>query len=1053
MRSTRALARISVAVCLLAGLATTAFLATPQAQSGAIDPTLYKSLQWRNIGPNRGGRSIAVSGVRGRRLDGYFGAVGGGLWKTTDGGENWTPVTDGQIDSSSVGAVAVSESNPDVVYIGMGESHIRGNIMQGDGIYKSSDAGKTWTNVGFKTPGFTISRIRIHPTNPDIVYVAVFGNVVAPSQERGVYRTRDGGKTWQRVLFRDDKSAAVEVQIDMNNPNVLYASLWEAYRRSWQMSSGGPGSGLFKSTDGGDTWTEFTRAPGLPAAGPIGKIGIAVSRVDSNRLWVLLEHENGGLFMSDDAGATWKLVNDDRNIRQRAFYYSRVYADPKQKDTVWMLNVNMYRSTDAGKTLENVRAPHGDYHDLWIDPDDSAHLVNANDGGGTVSWNTGATWTDLEFPTAQIYRLSVTNTFPYFACGGQQDNSTVCAPVSSVPGDLGPGYFSAGGGESGYVTPHPTNQNLFYSGSQGALITRFDKATGHVRDIQPYPRFFSGEPASALPERWQWTFPIVFDPFDASTLYISSQHVWKTTNDGQSWTKISPDLTRADPSTLGDSGGPITRDMNGPEIFATVFAIGPSLVEKGLIWTGSDDGLVHVTRDGGANWANVTPPGLGDYTRVSTVEPSPHKQKAGTAYVAGKRYLVPPGDRSPYLFKTDDYGKTWKKIVTGIAPHHYTHSIREDPTRPGLLFAGTEHGVYVSFNDGDSWQSLRLNMPDTQISDLAVKGGDLVVATHGRSFWVLENISTLRQLTPDLTSSALKVFEPRPAIRSYNRADVDYYLNAAVDRITVDIVDAQGRTVRSFTQTAAEEKEREKQPEAGSGGGGFGGPPQLPPSTKAGMNRFSWNLRHAGATVFPGMITWGGNPANGPMAVPGTYQVRVTAGSQTQTVPLQVQKHPLYENVSVADLQQQLDFAIEIRDRTSDANEAVVQIRDVKAQIKERVEQSKNPRLKEIGDLVTQKLSAIEEEVYQVRNRSGQDPLNFPIKVNNRLAALRRSVETGDAAPTDASREIYKMLSADLQKQLDALAAVTKGDLANFNKAAAQQKLTPVAPKPVERAR
>ncbi len=1054
MRSTRAIARISVAVCLLTGLATTVFLDRPRAQGGAIDPKLYQSLQWRNIGPDRGGRSIAASGVRGRRLDGYFGAVGGGLWKTVDGGENWKPVTDGQIDSSSVGAVAVSESNPDIVYIGMGESHIRGNIMQGDGIYKSSDAGKTWSSVGFKTPGFTISRIRIHPTNPDIVYVAVFGNVVAPSPERGVYRTRDGGKTWQRVLFRDDKSAGIEVQIDMNNPNVLYASLWEAYRQSWQMSSGGPGTGLFKSTDGGDTWTEFTRAPGLPAQGPLGKIGIAVSRVDSNRLWVLLEHENGGLFMSDDAGATWKLVNDDRNIRQRAFYYSRVYADPKQKDTVWMLNVNMYRSTDAGKTLQNVRAPHGDYHDLWIDPDDSAHVVNANDGGGTVSWNTGETWSDLDFPTAQLYRLSVTNTFPYFACGGQQDNSTVCAPVSAVPGDLGPGYFSAGGGESGYVTPHPTNQNLFYSGSQGALITRFDKATGHVRDIQPYPRFFSGEPAKDLPERWQWTFPIVFDPFDANTLYISSQHVWKTTNDGQSWTKISPDLTRADPATLGDSGGPITRDMNGPEVFATVFAIGPSTVEKGLIWTGSDDGLVQVTRNGGGNWANVTPPGLGDYTRISTVEPSPHKQKAGTAYVAGKRYLVPPGDRSPYLFKTDDYGKTWKKIVTGIAPHHYTHSIREDPKRPGLLFAGTEHGVYVSFDDGDSWQSLRLNLPDTQISDLAVKGDDLVIATHGRSFWVLENISTLRQLTPDLTSSALKVFEPRPAVRSYNRADVDYYLGSAVDRITVDILDAGGRTVRSFTQTAEEEAAREKKKPAAPGdGGGFGGPPQLPPSTKAGMNRFTWNLRHTGSTMFEGVIFWSGNPANGPMAVPGAYQVKVTAGAQTQTVPLQVQKHPLFENVSVADLQQQLDFAIEIRDRTSDANEAVVQIRDVKAQIKERVEQSKNPRLKEIGDLVTQKLSAIEEEVYQVRNRSGQDPLNFPIKVNNRLAALRRSVETGDAAPTDASREIYKMLSADLQKQLDALAAVTKGDLANFNKAAAQRKLAPVVAKPVERAK
>jgi photosystem II stability/assembly factor-like uncharacterized protein len=1029
-------------------------LGAPAAQDAAVDPALYRSLGWRNIGPNRGGRSIAASGVRGRRLEAYFGAVGGGLWKTTDGGENWAPVTDGQIDSSSVGAVAVSESNTDVVYIGMGESHIRGNIMQGDGLYKSTDAGKTWTSVGFKTPGFTISRIRLHPNNPDIVYVAVFGNVVAPNPERGIYRTRDGGKTWQRVLFRDDRSAGIEVQIDANNPDVIYASLWEAYRRSWQMSSGGPGSGLFKSTNGGDTWTELTRAPGLPAAGPVGKIGIGLSRADSNRLWVLYEHEQGGLFMTNDAGATWTLVNDDRNIRQRAFYYSRVYADPKEKDTVWMLNVNMYRSTDAGKTLQNVRGPHGDYHDLWIDPDDSAHLVNANDGGGTVSWNTGLTWTDLEFPTAQIYRLSVTNTFPfYYACGGQQDNTTVCAPANAQPGELGTGYFSAGGGESGYVTPHPTKPNLFYSGSQGALITRFDRSTGHVRDIQPYPRFFSGEPAKDLPERWQWTFPIVFDPFDPNALLIASQHVWKTTNDGQTWTRMSPDLTRAEPATLGDSGGPITRDMNGPEIFATVFAIGPSTVERGVIWTGSDDGLVYVTRDGGATWANVTPPGLGDYTRVSTVEPSPHASKPGASYVAGKRYLVPPGDRAPYLFRTSDYGQTWTKIVTGIAPHHYTHSIREDPKRPGLLFAGTEHGVYVSFNDGAAWQSLRLNMPDTQISDLAIKGDDLVVATHGRSFWVLENISTLRQLAPGLQTSALKVFEPRPAIRSYTRADVDYFLASAVDRITVDILDGKGAVVRSFTQTADDEKAREKQPAGGGGGGGFGGPPQLPPSTRAGMNRFSWNLRYPGSTVFPGMIIWSGNPANGPLAVPGPYQVRVTAAGQTQTVPLTVEKHPLYDAVSIADLQRQFDFAIEIRDRTSDANEAVIQIRDIKAQVQERVTQSKNPRLKEIGDLVTAKLSVVEEEIYQVRNRSGQDPLNFPIKINNRLAALRRSVETGDNPPTDGSREIYRMLSADLQKQLDALAAIVKGDLANFNAAAARQKLAPVAPKAVERSR
>lgn len=1038
--------RILACSCLAAITILSASGDAPRAQgAGAIDGRLFQSLQWRNIGPVRGGRSIAASGVVGRPSEAYFGATGGGLWKTNDHGTTWAPVTDGQIGSSSVGAIAVSETNPDVLFIGMGESCIRGNIMQGDGIYKSADAGKTWTASGFNTHGMTISKIRVHPTNPDIVFAAVFGNVVAPNPERGVFKSADGGKTWKKTLFRDDKTAAIDLSIDRKNPNVLYAAMWEAYRMSWQMSSGGAGSGMFKSTDGGDTWTEITRHPGLPS-GVVGRIGVAVSPADSTRVFALVENDNGGLFVSDDAGATWKLTSDDRNIRQRAFYYTHVVADTKNRETVWLLNVNMYRSTDSGKTLTNVRAPHGDYHDMWIDPNDDQHLVNANDGGGTVSVNWGTSWTDEDYQTAQIYRLGVTHTFPYYACGGQQDNTTVCVPISTPPGDLGAGYFAAGGGESGYVTPHPTKTNLHYSGSQGALITRFDRATGQIRDIQPYPRFFSGEPAKDLPERWQWTFPIVFDPFDTNSLMIASQHVWKTTDDGQTWTRISPDLTRADPQTLGDSGGPITRDMNGPEIFATVFAIGPSTVERGLIWTGSDDGLVQVTRDGGKAWSNVTPPGLGELTRISTVEPSPHKSKAGTAYVAGKRYLVPPGDRQPYLFKTDDYGKTWTKIVNGIAAHHYTHSIREDPQRPGLLFAGTEHGAYVSFDDGENWQSLRLNMPDTQISDLAVKGDDLIVSTHGRSFWALENITTLRQLSRDSATAALKVFEPRPAVRSFNRADVDYFLASAADTVVIDILDATGKTIRSFTGTPKDEKP------AAAGGDFFGGgPPQRPPSTAAGLNRFTWNLRYPGATVFPGMIIWSGNPANGPIAVPGTYQVRVTASGQTQSVPLIVEKHPLFDSVSIAELQQQFDFAMAIRDRTSDANEAVVRIRDMKTQIAQRLEKAKSTRLKEIGDLVTKRLTAVEEEVYQVRNRSGQDPLNFPIKINNRLAALRRSVETGDNRPTDGSREIYTMLSADLQKQLDELAAIEKGDLQNFNKAATAQKLEGVAAKPVTR--
>src|SRR5438132_5837986 len=588
-------------------------------QSG-YDPSLFGSLHWRNIGPNRGGRSIASTGVLKRPDEYYFGAVGGGLWKTTDAGTTWNPVTDGQIHSSSVGAVAVSESNPDVVYIGMGEACLRGNIMQGDGVYKSTDAGKTWTHIGL-TDSQIISRIRIHPANPDLVYVAAFGHPAGPNTERGVFRSKDGGKTWTRILFRNDHTGAIDLAIDRSHPNVLYAALWEAYRVSWQMSSGGPGSGLFKSTDGGDTWTEITRHKGLPQ-GVDGRIGVAIG-ADSNRVYAIVENENGGVFSSDDAGATWTKVSEDRRLRQRAFYYTHIFADPKNRDTLYVLNTGFYKSTDGGKTYRTLRPQHGDNHDLWIDPNNPQRMINSNDGGANVSVNGGTTWTAEDFPTAQLYHVATTKDFPYQVCGAQQDNSTICVQSQQTRA-RGSAMYSVGGGESGYIAPSPINPNVFYAGSQGALITRYDRSSGETRDIQPYPRFFSGEPSSALKERWQWTFPIVFSPLDPKTLYLSSQHLWKTTDDGQSWVQISPDLTLADAKTLGLSGGPITGDMNGPEVFATIFTIAPSRLERGTIWTGSDDGLVYVTRDEGKRWTKITPPGLPDLGRVSLIEASPH---------------------------------------------------------------------------------------------------------------------------------------------------------------------------------------------------------------------------------------------------------------------------------------------------------------------------------------------------------------------------------------------------------------------------------------------
>jgi photosystem II stability/assembly factor-like uncharacterized protein len=1011
---------------------------TPSTQSG-YDVSLFSSLRWRNLGPDRGGRSIASTGVVKRPLEYYFGAVGGGLWKTTDGGTTWAPVTDGQIHSSSVGAVAVSESNPDIVYIGMGEACLRGNIMQGDGLYKSGDGGKTWTHIGL-TETQIISRIRVHPANPEIVYVAAFGHPAGPNDQRGVFRSRDGGKTWTKVLYRNDRTGAIDLAIDRNNPNVLYAAMWEAYRVSWQMSSGGPGSGLFKSTDGGDSWTEITRNKGLPQ-GVDGRIGVTISGADSQRVYAIVENENGGVFSSDDGGASWTKVSEDRRLRQRAFYYTHIFADPKNRDTLYVLNTGFYKSTDGGKTYRTVRVPHGDNHDLWIDPNNPLRMINSNDGGANVSVSGGMTWTSEDFPTAQLYHVATTKDFPYQVCGAQQDNSTICVQSQQTRA-RSIEMYSVGGGESGYIAPSPTNPNVFYAGSQGALVTRYDRSNGQVRDIQPYPRFFSGEPSSALKERWQWTFPIVFSPLDPKTLYLSSQHLWKTTDDGQSWAKISPDLTLADPKTLGQSGGPITGDMNGPEVFATIFAIAPSRLERGTIWTGSDDGLVYVTRDEGKRWTKVTPPGLPALARVSLIDASPHRP--GTAYVAAKNYLQE--DRAPYIFRTDDYGTTWTKIVNGIKAGDYVHAVREDSKRQGLLYAGTEHGIYISFDNGNFWQSLSLNLPDTQVSDIAVEANDVVIATHGRSFYVLEDVEVLRQLTPEIAASATHLYQPHEAIRSVNQAAFYYYLKQPAEKVTIEILDAKGQVIRTFTGTRAEEeKANTRRPEAlASDESDFGPAQSRTRLTNVGLTRFTWDLRYPGSTAFPGMILWGANASQGPTASPGVYQVRLTVGNHVETQQFTVKIDPRLTGVTENDLQEQFDLSMKIRDKTSEANQAVILIREIKKQAKERVEKAKHEEITAAAEGFTKRLSEVEEEIYQVRNQSNQDPLNFPIKLNNRIAALQRSVETGDARPTNATYVVFRELSAELDVQLSRLKGLVNIELVAFNKLLAAKNLEPV---------
>ncbi|HYT75632.1 MAG TPA: hypothetical protein VEL79_12830 [Vicinamibacterales bacterium] len=996
-----------------------------------MDASLLAGLHWRAIGPNRGGRSQTAAGSASRPLEYYFGATGGGVWKTTDGGLTWHAVSDKQLKTASVGALAVAPSNPDIVYAGMGETELRGNIIQGDGVYKTTDAGKTWTPLGLQQTQAT-ARIRVHPTNPDIVFVAALGNPYGPNPDRGVFRSKDGGKTWQRVLFRDDKSGAVDLVMDPRNPDILYAGLWEVFRTPYSLSSGGPGSGLFKSTDGGTTWTELTKNAGLPK--PIwGKVGISVSGADSNRLYAIVEAKDGGIFMSDDAGATWKLVNDDRRIRQRAFYYSRIYADPQTKDTFYVLNTSVYRSTDAGKTLRPVRDPHGDNHDLWIAPNDPKRMINTNDGGANVTTNGGDSWTPQHFSTAQLYGVFTTAHIPYHVCGAQQDNSTVCVP-SNGNGDA---MYDVGGGESGYIAPDPLDTDVFYAGSYGGLLTRINRRTGEQRAINVWPDNPMGHNSGDMPQRFQWTYPIVIAPTDPHTLYVTSQYVWKSTNEGQSWHQISPDLTRHDPSTMGDSGGPITLDQTGVETYAVIFALAPSPVDGQVIWAGSDDGFVHVTRDGGKNWTKVTPPDLPEFARISLIEASPHD--AATAYVAVNRYQH--SDRAPYVYRTHDYGRIWTRIVTGISPDDFARSIDEDPKRKGLLFLGTETGIYVSFDDGDRWQPFSLDLPVTPVHGVLVHGDDLIIATHGRSFYVMDNINVLRQIGRDTTGEPVVLFKPGDAMRSVSRGvAVDYYLKQPVETVTIEFLDAEGKVIRRFTGTPPPPAPSTPPPPAPED---FFRPTPPPVAVKQGLNRFVWDTRYPDAKDFKGLIMWAGS-VRGPAAPPGQYQVRLTAAGVTKTQPFAIVRNPKIAATD-ADLREQFTLATQINARVGAANDAVLRIRALKDQIADRTGKAKDARLKAAGDALTEKLTGVEGEIYQYRNRSGQDPLNFPIKLNNKLAALQSTVEAGDYKPTDQSYAVFKDLSGQLDKQLAALDGLIKADLGVFNQQLAKKKLLPVA--------
>jgi len=1029
---------LSVLAVLLPGL----LPAAVSAQEPVPD-AFFQGLRWQNVGPDRGGRSIGVAGSQARPLEYFFGATGGGLWKTTDGGITWRPVTDGKITSSSVGAVAVCEADPDVVYIGTGETELRGNIMQGDGVYRSTDGGTSWEHLGLAATQ-NISRIRVHPEDCNTVWVGAFGVHSAPNPERGVYKTTDGGETWNKVLFRDDRSGAVDLSVHPGNPDIVYAALWEAWRKSWGMSSGGPGSGLFRSRDGGDTWEEITRNPGLPQEGLMGKIGVAVSPVDPDRVYAIVENEEGGVFVSRDGGDTWTRTNDERKLRQRAFYYSRIYADPLELDRVYVLNTAFYRSDDAGETFgRTIGVPHGDNHDLWIAPDNSDRMINSNDGGANVSVNGGRSWTDQDYPTAQFYRVITTSHQPYMVCGAQQDNSTACvAPRGwSQLSSAGQFYFAVGGCESGYVAPAPTNPDVYYAGCYGGSLSRFDYATGQTRAVDIWPENPMGQSAEDLRERVQWTFPIVFSHHDPNVMYAGTQRVWRTDNEGQSWEAISPDLTRADPATIGPSGGPITKDQTGVETYATVFAIAPSYHDPNVIWAGSDDGFVQLTRDGGASWKNVTPPEAPDFVRINTIEASP--TTPGKAYVAGIRYLV-DNDRHPYVWRTEDYGETWTRIVNGIPEDEFVRAVREDPERRGLLYAGSERTVYVSWDDGAHWQPLSLNLPSVQVSDLVVAEDDLVLATHGRSFWILYGIGPIREMGPEVTAARVHLFQPADVVRGIDSGvEVAYYLADDAEEVEITFIDFQGDTVQAFTsrpQAGDQEEEgvEEEEPQAGRS-------LQRPSaSARSGMNRFRWNMRLDGYTDFEGRIFWAaGN--TGPAVVPGDYSVALAVdGAPAGVRTFRLGLDPRIQGVTQADLQAQFDLAVRIRDRVSDANEAVILIRYLKEQLDGRLEESDDAGLRAAAEEFRSGISAVEGEIYQVRNQSNQDPLNFPIKLNNKLAALLGVVEGSENRPTDQSYAVFEYLDGMLQGQLETLHRLLSEDLGSLNQRLESLGLDPI---------
>lgn len=985
-----------------------------QKNSTKFSEEYYSATKWRNIGPFRGGRSGAVTGVPGKANLFYFGSTGGGVWRTTDAGNTWANISDGFF-GGSVGSVAVSEWDNNVIYVGNGEKTVRGNVSSGDGIWKSVNAGKTWEHMGLKNARH-IPRVRIHPKNPDIVYAGVLGDLYKSSDDRGVYKSTDGGKTWSKKLFANKDAGVIDLIIDPNNPRILYATTWNVRRTPYSLSSGGDGSALWKSTDEGETWTNISTNKGLPS-GIWGISGVTVSPVNSDIVWALIENKKGGVYKSVDAGKTWRLINSERKLRQRAWYYTRLYADTQDENILYVLNVRYHRSTDGGKTYKTYNAPHGDHHDLWIAPEDNQRMIIGDDGGAQVSFDAGINWsTYYNQPTSQFYRVTTDNHFPYRIYGAQQDNSTVRIPHRTQGRFIGEAdWESTAGGESAHLAIDPTNNDIVYGGSYGGLLTRRNHKTGETRAVNVWPDDPMGHGAEDFKYRFQWNFPIVFSPHQNNKLYAASNHLHVTTNEGQSWEIISPDLTRNDPKTLGPSGGPITKDNTGVEYYGTIFAVSESKYEKDLIWTGSDDGLVHITRDGGKNWTNVTPKKMPEWMMINCIEVDPFNK--GGAYIVGTKYKT--GDYQPYIYKTEDYGKSWKQITNGIGAEDFTRALRADPKRKGLLYAGTERGMYISFDDGKNWQNFQLNLPIVPITDLAIKNDNLIAATQGRSFWMIDDLTPLHQLTSDKMKNDVILFKPQDSYamgggrgatsktRGTNHPGgvaINYFIKekGAKDVVSLSIHDSAGKHIKTYSTKPNKEKKETKL------------------NVKDGNNIFYWNMMYPGAERVQGMILWWASLA-GPMALPGDYKVTLKVGDTEQSQSFTILKNPVSET-SLADMKAQFDFINGINEKMTEIHKALKNVKKVRAQVKTLKksikDKEKHKELIDFADALVKDLTKVEETLYQTKSKSGQDPLNFPIRLNNKLGHLNSLTRIGSYAPTQQAIDFKNAITIEIDKEL-----------------------------------